>query len=65
MANAMHHIDADWLGWWLCERQLPSGGLNGKHCVHMRSAFRITKFVTQVALKSYQTCATPGGFCPP
>ena len=23
-------IDADLLGWWLCERQLPSGGLNGR-----------------------------------
>jgi len=23
-------IDADRLGWWLCERQLPSGGLNGR-----------------------------------
>ena len=26
----MHHVDADLLGWWLCERQLPSGGLNGR-----------------------------------
>lgn len=26
----MHLIDADRLGWWLCERQLPSGGLNGR-----------------------------------
>ena len=26
----MHLIDADLLGWWLCERQLPSGGLNGR-----------------------------------
>ncbi|XP_043278864.1 geranylgeranyl transferase type-2 subunit beta isoform X2 [Venturia canescens] len=23
-------VDADRLGWWLCERQLPSGGLNGR-----------------------------------
>ena len=23
-------VDADTLGWWLCERQLPSGGLNGR-----------------------------------
>jgi len=22
----LHHIKADKLGWWLCERQLPSGG---------------------------------------
>ena len=23
-------VKADTLGWWLCERQLPSGGLNGR-----------------------------------
>ncbi|KAI1287304.1 Geranylgeranyl transferase type-2 subunit beta [Halotydeus destructor] len=23
-------VDAELLGWWLCERQLPSGGLNGR-----------------------------------
>jgi len=27
--NRLYHVDADTLGWWLCERQLPSGGLNG------------------------------------
>lgn len=26
----LHLIDADRLAWWLCERQLPSGGLNGR-----------------------------------
>ena len=26
----LHKIDADLLGWWLAERQLPSGGLNGR-----------------------------------
>ena len=26
----LHCVDADLLGWWLCERQLPSGGLNGR-----------------------------------
>ena len=26
----MHKINGDILGWWLCERQLPSGGLNGR-----------------------------------
>jgi len=26
----LHRIDADMLGWWLAERQLPSGGLNGR-----------------------------------
>jgi len=26
----LHHIDTESLGWWLCERQLPSGGLNGR-----------------------------------
>jgi prenyltransferase beta subunit len=23
-------VDADLLGWWLCERQLKNGGLNGR-----------------------------------
>ena len=27
--NKLHLVNADMLGWWLCERQLPSGGLNG------------------------------------
>jgi geranylgeranyl transferase type-2 subunit beta len=26
----LYRIDGDQLGWWLCERQLPSGGLNGR-----------------------------------
>lgn len=28
--TSLHHVDADLLGWWLAERQLPSGGLNGR-----------------------------------
>ena len=28
--NKLHLVNTDMLGWWLCERQLPSGGLNGK-----------------------------------
>lgn len=30
ITGRLHHINADLLGWWLCERQLPSGGLNGE-----------------------------------
>ena len=30
IAGRLHHVDVDTLGWWLCERQLPSGGLNGQ-----------------------------------
>uniref|UniRef100_A0A4W3IJH9 Geranylgeranyl transferase type-2 subunit beta n=1 Tax=Callorhinchus milii TaxID=7868 RepID=A0A4W3IJH9_CALMI len=30
ITGQLHHINADLLGWWLCERQLPSGGLNGR-----------------------------------
>jgi len=26
----MHHVDSSVLGWWLAERQLPMGGLNGR-----------------------------------
>ncbi len=29
LAGQLYRVDADQLGWWLCERQLPSGGLNG------------------------------------
>lgn len=29
-AGRLDLVDADTLGWWLCERQLPSGGLNGR-----------------------------------
>ncbi|KAB1210110.1 Geranylgeranyl transferase type-2 subunit beta [Morella rubra] len=28
--GSLHHIDKDLLGWWLCERQVQSGGLNGR-----------------------------------
>lgn len=28
--NSLHLVDADLLGWWLCERQLKNGGLNGR-----------------------------------
>ena len=30
IADSLHNVNADMLGWWLCERQLPSGGLNGQ-----------------------------------
>ncbi|XP_063933817.1 geranylgeranyl transferase type-2 subunit beta-like isoform X2 [Zophobas morio] len=30
ITRALHKIDTDLLAWWLCERQLPSGGLNGR-----------------------------------
>ena len=29
LTGQLYRVDADQLGWWLCERQLPSGGLNG------------------------------------
>ena len=29
IVDSLHLVDGDNLGWWLCERQLPSGGLNG------------------------------------
>lgn len=28
--GALNHVDADQLGWWLSERQLKNGGLNGR-----------------------------------
>ncbi|KAK3205544.1 hypothetical protein Dsin_019590 [Dipteronia sinensis] len=30
ITGALHHIDKDLLGWWLCERQVKSGGVNGR-----------------------------------
>ena len=29
IGGGLHHVDHDLLGWWLCERQVKSGGLNG------------------------------------
>lgn len=29
--GALEHVDRESLGWWLAERQLPSGGLNGNY----------------------------------
>lgn len=28
--GCLNLVDADRVSWWLCERQLPSGGLNGR-----------------------------------
>ncbi|XP_066861768.1 geranylgeranyl transferase type-2 subunit beta isoform X2 [Kogia breviceps] len=30
ITSQLHRVNSDLLGWWLCERQLPSGGLNGR-----------------------------------
>ncbi|KAF9616851.1 hypothetical protein IFM89_032701 [Coptis chinensis] len=30
ITGSLHYIDKDLLGWWLCERQVQSGGLNGR-----------------------------------
>jgi geranylgeranyl transferase type-2 subunit beta len=30
LCNALNRIDDELLGWWLCERQLPCGGFNGR-----------------------------------
>jgi len=30
ITHNMHLLNPDLLGWWLCERQVPSGGLNGR-----------------------------------
>jgi len=30
IVNSLHLVDGDLLGWWLCERQLKNGGLNGR-----------------------------------
>ena len=30
ITKQLHILDCEKLAWWLCERQLPSGGLNGR-----------------------------------
>lgn len=30
ITGSLTHVDKDLLGWWLCERQVDSGGLNGR-----------------------------------
>ncbi|KAI3459908.1 hypothetical protein Pfo_016571 [Paulownia fortunei] len=30
ITGSLHHVDKDLLGWWLCERQVKSGGLSGR-----------------------------------
>lgn len=30
ISGNLHRVDKDSLGWWLCERQHKSGGLNGR-----------------------------------
>ena len=30
LAGALHEVDSGLVGWWLAERQLPTGGLNGR-----------------------------------
>ncbi|KAM7484840.1 hypothetical protein LguiA_000849 [Lonicera macranthoides] len=30
ITGSLHHVDKDLFGWWLCERQVKSGGLNGR-----------------------------------
>ncbi|MFS7915158.1 putative protein geranylgeranyltransferase type II [Helianthus anomalus] len=30
ITGSLHYVDKDLLGWWLCERQVKSGGLNGR-----------------------------------
>lgn len=30
LTHQLHRLDTEKLCWWLCERQLPSGGLNGR-----------------------------------
>ena len=30
LADALEEVDGDLLGWWLCERQVKAGGLNGR-----------------------------------
>jgi len=75
--DRLHHVDADTLGWWLCERQLPSGGLNGTLTFvvvvvvglcrneHIDDAWfvRLTNYYPSTYDWSLQTSLTSVGFC--
>lgn len=47
ITGALHRIDKDLLGWWLCERQVKSGGLNGRPEKLPDVGFPLIFFVSQ------------------
>jgi hypothetical protein len=56
IVGQLHHINADLLGWWLCERQLPSGTLAQtlQHVQHLyHQVFSINNKVS-VYLQGYK-----------
>lgn len=57
IAGALHHVDRDLLGWWLCERQLKNGGLNGRpeklEDVSRRLHFKIECFTFMIIEHRY------------
>ena len=53
--NRLYHVDADTLGWWLCERQLPSGGLNGNAVM-----YDIIVWSTSIAVGAYDAAVKFG-----
>ena len=65
--EAIYQIDVDQLGWWLCERQTPSGGFNGRPekalpgslIAGMAKTLRASLFV----LRRLLTYVTAGGSC--
>ncbi|KFD61950.1 hypothetical protein M514_07701 [Trichuris suis] len=43
IAKELNRIDVDKLGWWLCERQCPSGGLNDHCCRSLTVSKRLSE----------------------
>ena len=56
IVDRLCHVDADKLGWWLCERQLPSGGLNGNN--RFISTYLIIRYTLQATIVRWSS-----GYC--
>ncbi|MCI4386247.1 hypothetical protein PGIGA_G00060070 [Pangasianodon gigas] len=63
ITGQLQQVNADLLGWWLCERQLPSGGLNGRP-EKVRHPHTLTDFITSLPTFIYtvgiESLGTPG-----
>ncbi|PRQ20298.1 putative protein geranylgeranyltransferase type II [Rosa chinensis] len=60
ITGSLHRIDKDLLVWWLCERQVKSGGLNGRP--EKLPDFSSSWEVLMAIQRNILMCATHGGF---
>ena len=57
IAGALEHVDEHLLGWWLCERQVDSGGLNGRP--EKQSQSRVHAFLQLVYCRDSDASGLP------